>query len=69
MLAATTLRLSILSPIREMELVADEDCKFYFMQEVDVKGDPLVKGKIRLNGKLNALRLSALGWYRRIFGR
>jgi len=69
MLAATTLRLSLQIPARELEIVADEDCKFYFMQEVDVKGDPLVKGKIRINGKFNALRLSALGWCRRIFGR
>lgn len=65
MLNATTFRVSQLRPEREFELVADENCKFYLMQEVDRKGDPLVYGKLRAHGKLKYLFAQASRWFRR----
>ena len=65
-LQPTTLRLSEHSPDRSITIVADEDCRFYLMQDVDVKGDPRVKGRITTDGTIfQKLLVFAFGWLSR----
>jgi len=69
MVQPTTLRLlAKLFPAREISLVADDDCRFYIMHEVDLKGDQLAKGRIRKDGRVSNLLASARGWFARKFG-
>lgn len=63
----TTMRLTReLRPKHRIELVADEDCTLYLMQEVDTAADTLARGRISTHvPRLNALFVQAFGWLRR----
>jgi hypothetical protein len=63
MLTPTTIRLSQGKPERSLTLISDEDCSFYLMQDIDVRGDPLVKGRIKVYGKLSQLLAYARRWF------
>lgn len=57
---ATTFRLSPALRKQSIELVADDNCRFLLMQDIDVKGDQLAKGKVYVYHRNVFAR--ALGW-------
>lgn len=65
MVSPTMMRLTSLRTEMQLELVADEDSHFFIMQDVDVKGDPLVKARIKANDRIKFFIASALRRFRR----
>lgn len=65
MFAATTVRLTPKRTSHIMEIVADENCAFYIMQDVDTVDDPRIKGRITADGKLKTLFNAVLRRWRR----
>jgi hypothetical protein len=57
-----TMRLSLERPQASTSFVADEDSRFYIMQEVDTKDDRPVKGRIVVHGSLKQKIASAFRW-------
>lgn len=65
MVNATTCRLTQDNrPTHVLTLTADEDCKFYLMQDVDTKSDPLVKVKVKKDGTIWQRIIHSLRWSR-----
>lgn len=69
MFNATTIRLSETIPARSLELIADEDCVFHLMQDIDVRGDALVKAKVETYGKFKEFLAATRRWFLGNFGR
>ena len=65
MLNPTFMRASILSPESQISIVADEKGAFFLMQDVDLHGDPIVKGWIWKDGPFRKLLVRARRWLRR----
>lgn len=64
MFDSTAIRLSPAKRTHMIELVADDNCRFFLMQDIDVKGDTLVKGKVEVHGRFRFALERAFGWLR-----
>lgn len=64
-LKPTSIRLSEHNTSQVLSIKADQDCKFYLMQDIDVASDPLAKGKIWKDGKLYKIVNATSRWFSR----
>ena len=55
MLGTMSMRLTEARPSATIEIVADENSKFYIYEDVDVKGDKNTKGRIEKDGIWNLI--------------
>jgi hypothetical protein len=65
MLGATSLRLSPARKVLWMDIISDETCRFFLMQDTDVRGELTAKGKIEVYGKFKEFVAYAIRWFGR----
>lgn len=65
MLSPSFISTSALAPVRTLTLQADEDGTFYLFQDIDLKDDPVAKGRIWKDGPFTRLLAYARRWFHR----
>jgi hypothetical protein len=58
------MRITKAVPAYSFEIIADENCIFFLMQDMRA-GDIKLKGKVDVDGRLKEFFNRALGWFRR----
>lgn len=65
MMNTVAIRLSTGRPEGRFDLVSDENCRLHLMQELDVRGDKTIIGKVYTDGWLKKLLDKARRWFPR----